>query len=388
MRTLGFFDIFHSVWYLALLAALVLNALVCTIQRLPRLWSSVTQPPKIVRPDPFYQGFAQQAEWPVPALEQGVASAQAWLRRRHYRVHVQTPAPAAQAYIFAERGRWSQFGSIVSHAAAILLVAAVAARPTLLWLESGVALLPGQDHAVERTVPFTVRAGELTVERHPGGQPRQYRVPLALVLDGAPVLTQTVGINHPFNYHQVAFHLQGYGPGARLETPGGVFHVALSGSHAKELALPEVGFRLRLAQGPEGDAFFVEVLSTDGTLLGSGLVHDGQEVEVRGLPISFNVSRYTTWQVSHDPTFIPAVAAALLLLLGVIVSLWVPYRRLWVRVDGDRAQMVGTGDFARGVGRSFDSLASELASRSSAFPGASDPKPQVDPRDRHEVSDA
>jgi len=45
------------------------------------------------------------------------------------------------------------------------------------------------------------------------------------------------------------------------------------------------------------------------------------------------------------------------LLAGALVSLWVPHRRLWLRLDAQGAQMVGAGDF----GRAFDTLADALA---------------------------
>jgi cytochrome c biogenesis protein len=388
LRTLGLFDIYHSPWYLALLGILLLNALVCTIQRLLRLWHLITRPPKIVRPDQFYQGFAHQAEWPVPGLEQGVAAAQAWLRRRRYRVHIQAPAPAAQAYVFAEHGRWAQLGYIVTHASAIVLVVAVAARPAFLWMERGVFLLPGQDYVVERTVPFTVRSGELTIERTSDGHPRDYSVPLTLLRGGAPVLTQTVRINHPFSHNRVAFHLEGYGPGARLETPHRTHYLVLGDSGVKELPLPETDLRLRLAHRPEGNTLFVQVLSADGTLLGSGLVANGKEIEVRGLPITLSLSPYTTWQVSQDPTFLPALVAALFLLLGITASLWVPHRKLWLRIDGHSARMVGTVDAPLGLALSFDALASEMASRGASTTEASNLRPLAAPVKRDDVSDA
>jgi len=46
LRALRFFDVFHSAWFLALLAALLLNGFLCTIQRLPRIWKSLTQAPE------------------------------------------------------------------------------------------------------------------------------------------------------------------------------------------------------------------------------------------------------------------------------------------------------------------------------------------------------
>jgi cytochrome c biogenesis protein len=355
LQAVGLFDAYHAPWFYASLAALLLNTLVCTIQRWPRLWRTLSRRPIVVRPDAFYLGFARRAEWLVPSLVDGLTAAQEGLARRRYRT--QTEQKEGTAYLYAERGRWGQVGTLVSHVTALLLALAVVARPALGWQQTGVILLPGQARPVGHGRDFAIRAGSLTVKRHPNGQPLDYRVPLAVLPDTSPTMTRTVRINHPLTFRGVAFHLQGYGPAARLTTPEGTFDLPFTAGQAQEVALPDSDLTLRVAYQPEGTALFVEALDADGALLGSGAVADGQQVDIRGRTITFTLSRYTVWQVSHDPTFALAVGAAALLLAAGLVSLWVPYRRLWLRVDAGQAHMVGTGDW----GDAFDALADELA---------------------------
>lgn len=355
LYALGLFDAYHAPWFLALLAALLLNTLACTLQRLPRLWRRLIRRPTIIRPDAFYGSLAHRAEWPVPTLQHGLAAAQEVLARRRYRARTERGAGAV--YLYAERGRWSQIGTLVSHATALLLAVVVVARPALGWQETGVMLLPGQVHAIGHGRDFYVRAGPLTVERYPNGQPRDYRVPLAVLAGNSPPMTRTVRINHPLTFQGVAFHLQGYGPAARATTPERTFDLAFAGAQAQEVMLPDSGLTLRVAYQPQGETLFVEAFDSDGALLGSGSVTGGDQIEVRGTPITFVLSRYTVWQVSHDPTFGPAVGAAALLLVAALVSLWVPHWRLWLQLDGQKAHMAGAGDF----GDAFDALAGELA---------------------------
>ena len=153
LHALGLFDVYHTPWVLALLAALLLNTFACTIQRLSRLWRICT-----------------------------------------------------------EQGRWVQASTLVSHTAALLLLMAVAARPALGWQESGVILSPGQIYPVGHGRDFAVQAGPLTVDRYPDGQPKAYGVPLTILADAAPIMTRTVRLNHPLAFQGVAFHLQSYGP--------------------------------------------------------------------------------------------------------------------------------------------------------------------------------
>jgi cytochrome c biogenesis protein ResB len=61
----------------------------------------------------------------------------------------------------------------------------------------------------------------------------------------------------------------------------------------------------------------------------------------------------------RDPAFFIAVSSAVLLLVGSVISLWVPHRRLWLRVDSrGNAQLAGAGDW----GRAFDAIAIEMSS--------------------------
>lgn len=142
LHALGLFDAYHSLWFLVLLAALWLNTLLCTVQRLPRLWRSLTEPPAVVRPAAFYQGFAHRAEWTVGSLQEGLAAAQNTLVRHHYHPQIERDKTTSNTNIYAERGHWSQGSTLVSHLVAVLLVIAVAVRPILGWQESGDPTFP------------------------------------------------------------------------------------------------------------------------------------------------------------------------------------------------------------------------------------------------------
>ncbi|MGD2207292.1 MAG: cytochrome c biogenesis protein ResB, partial [Anaerolineae bacterium] len=223
LRTLGLFDAYHSPWFLALLAALLVNTAVCTVQRLPRLWRTLTEPPIIARSEAFYQSLAHRAEWMVASRREGLAAAQDTLRQRRYRTHLENDQAAGWASLYGERGRWSQAGTLVSHLAGALLVICVAARPALSWQERGVTLLPKQVYPIGHGYDLALRAGRLGPERSLD------KAPLAILADAAVVITETARINQPFTYQGVAFHLQGYGPAAQISTPEGTLSVAFSG---------------------------------------------------------------------------------------------------------------------------------------------------------------
>ncbi len=372
LYAVGLFDAYHAPWFVALLAALLLNTLLCTLQRLPRLWRALSGPPLIARPEAFFAGAARRAEWPVPSLQAGLAAAREVLSRRRYRTYTEHDQVASVAHLYAEQGQWAQAGTVVSHTAGLLLLLALLARPALAWQESGVVLLPGQTYAPDRgsrpgvwDSRLAVQAGPLAIDRYPDGQPRDYRVPLAILADGSPPKTRIVRINHPLTVRGIHFHFQGYGPAAQVMAPEDTFDLAFAEGGAQEVELPQAGLGLRLAYQPEAapvagggeGTLFVEARTADGALLGSGSVADGDQIEVQGTTLTFHLGHYTTWQISRDPTFALALVAAGALLAGMVVSLWVPQRRLWLRVDGQATRLAGSGDLDGELGALAETVA-------------------------------
>jgi cytochrome c biogenesis protein ResB len=172
-----------------------------------------------------------------------------------------------------------------------------------------------------------------------------------------PAITETVGLNHPLTAGGLSFHLQGYGPAARITAPEGTTDLVLSQGQAQVVTLAEAGVTLQVAYEPQAGTLFVEAQAADGQLLGSGSVAHGQEIEVAGVPITFHLTHYSLWQVGRDPTFAVALAGGGLFLVAAVISLWVPHRRLWLRLHDGRAQMVGSGDW----GGAFDTLCAEMS---------------------------
>jgi cytochrome c biogenesis protein len=74
------------------------------------------------------------------------------------------------------------------------------------------------------------------------------------------------------------------------------------------------------------------------------------------------VRRFATLQVAHDPGKGPALTAALLALAGLMVSLFVKRRRLWVRAtpDGSGRTLVEVAGLTRTEGEDRDGLADEV----------------------------
>jgi cytochrome c biogenesis protein ResB len=358
LHAVGVFNAFRSLPFVLLLAALLLNMLLCTLQRLPGLWRSFALAPAVARPEPFYRSLAQRAEWSVPSIQEGLATAQEVLAHRRFSVTVKHSGPTTCAHLYAERGRWAKIAGPVSHIAALLLLTIILARPLLSWREASVVLLPGQVYGLEHEPELSVRTGEPILVESTDHRSAEHRVPLTILAGNSPARTQTVRMNRPLAFQGTAFHLQGTGPAARLTTPESSLDLAFRDVHVQEVALSEAGATVRVAYQPGGETLFVEALAQDGSLLGSGIVADRQELDIQGTPVTLSLSRYSVWQISRQPTFGPAIGLAGLLLVAITISLWVPHQRIWLRVDQHKAQGAA-GSATPG----FDALMAQIVHR-------------------------
>jgi cytochrome c biogenesis protein len=251
---------------------------------------------------------------------------------------------------------------------------------------------PGRFFGPERLAPFQLRLDDFTNSFHPDNTPREFASRLtALDLDGRELQSQRVAPNRPMTVDGVRIFQSDYGyvPVVRVQDADGNDLVAAqevltlrepatewsTGAVRVTRADPQVGLELTMFTGlvtapncPGGAPFcndprlvrpVLVVLAYQGDLqadraqsvftldrsrlelLGDRplLLQPGQSRELaNGMVVSFtDLKQYSVFTLARDPG-VPVVAvAAGLLLLGLIPSLYVTRRRVWVRAVPDGA---------------------------------------------------
>jgi cytochrome c biogenesis protein len=88
------------------------------------------------------------------------------------------------------------------------------------------------------------------------------------------------------------------------------------------------------------------------------------------------ITRYVSLDIHHDPTPLPALIFALLVLGGLLLSLFVPRRRMWiVATPGPDGTVLRYAGLARGEDANLDRAVEEVAERHRAALGDADPAP-------------
>ncbi len=390
-EALGLFNLYRSPGFALLIAALILNTLVCTIRRFKATWRAISARPKVAMPDSFYfpprvggdQGGARIACRASLALAQEADAADAVLQgaltRRRYRVLAEERQGAT--YLYADRNRWARLGTLVTHLGVAVIVLGFVWSQGSGWREPAVALGPGELYQVGHGHRFQVRCDGFEVERYPDGLPRDYRARLTVLQGSSEVVSKNVRVNDPLSYRGVGFYLSSYGPAARVraydalgeslplqEAGGGEAVLNFAGEgEGRDLLIPSLDLALHVVFYYEGPALFVQA-TRGGQVVFADFVRDGEAVELADARFEFALDRYVVLQVVSDPGFKLVIFAAFLVMAGLIVSLYFPHRRIWAKVMRDEIRLAGltVGDKV-GFEREFAAIVEGIEAQSSKF---------------------
>ncbi len=253
-ETLGFFDLYHTWWFVLLLLLFTANLTICTLERFPTAWRVMRAPLRNLDED-GYKALPFKKELTVKGtMEQAEASAIKALRGKRYRT-VLTKGPGA-TQIAAQKGAFSRMGVYITHVSILLvfigaLIGAFFGFKAFLNIPEGQAsgvvylrneplwdkIMAGfgigkspvindpQVGVPEMPLGFYVKCDDFEVDYYenngrPTGMPSEYWSILS-VFDkrGQKMFDKRIRVNDPLKFHGITFYQSSYGtmPGAKGE---------------------------------------------------------------------------------------------------------------------------------------------------------------------------
>ena len=390
-HALDLFDMYHSWWFQLLLLMLVLNIIICSIDRL-----SANRKILLVRRPKFKFGrfrnakSVKQVNLSRPPEELEGPSQALWRRKFG---HTQFDATEAGFRLFGEKGRWTRFGVYVVHLSVVVLLVG-GMIGSIFGFEGFVNLAPGDSASQVRLrqsnqvldLGFTVRCDDFIVSFHDNGTPELFQSSLAVVENGETVVEKDIVVNDPLRYKGISFYQASYGPlppkGASLsftsKTTGMVYRrEALIG---KQIALPENLGRFTLMRLENAATFrgqqigeaFIGILSVEGK-------QDQQVIlptrfpsfdKMRGGDVHIAVQEpllnyYTGLQVARDPGVWVVYVGFMLMILGCYITFFMTHQQFCIDVsreaEGSRVRIAGVANKNRlAVPRKIDALSDDL----------------------------
>jgi cytochrome c biogenesis protein len=200
-------QLYHSIWYLALLGLLALNIIVCTLTRLSPKFLKTFRPqvesdPKGLLALKIKDRFKQTA--PLSAVK---AELEKTLEAAHYRLRA--TIHDAKIYLLARKRIWGIFGSDVVHVGLLIILAGGivsglgSVRRQLAFNEGQTLAVPGAG--------FELRLDKFATEYYPDGSVRAWKSTLTVLEQKKSFLTKIIAVNHPLTYKGFSFYQTSYG---------------------------------------------------------------------------------------------------------------------------------------------------------------------------------
>src|SRR5262245_33701752 len=384
LERLQLFHVFSSTWFSIGLVVLILSIVACTIDRTPRLWRQSAEI-RVVQPDPYFD-----PRLPDRAMLAGVdASAVEAVLRRH-RFVVRREGVDGVAYLYGDRNRWTKMATLLTHTGLVLFLVA-AAVTSRLGDEQGLVVADGDSLTVQPIgTPGLLLVRNLGFAA-PGldtGRASDYTTHLAVYQDGKQIADKTIRVNDPLTVDGYTFHQNGFGPapdvvirdraGKPLWTGPIPMTDQAAGLPFAEFAVPgrDVALQLLLQRQDDGTGILLALpfrsagTNPDGSPQVVGLepvaLARGESASPAGTDFSIELrdfSAYTLLIAKKDPGQGIVWTAFGCLIVGILVTFWMPRRRVWARLGTDgRLALVMRADRYVDAGREFGRLLDDLVS--------------------------
>ena len=379
---LQLFHVFRSTWFSAGLAVLVISIVACTIDRLPRLWRQSAWY-RVVQPDPFFDPMLPDRAAIAGMPAAGLSDV---LRRHHFRVR--EAERAGVTYLYGDRHRWTKMATLSTHTGLVLFLVAAAVTSSF-GDEQGLVLAEGE----ALTVQPIGTPGLLLVRNHafeaPGfltGTPTDFTTDLSVYRDGQEIARKTIRVNDPLEVAGYTFHQNGFGPapdivirdqaGKPLWSGPVPMTEQAAGLPFAQMVVPgrDVALQMLLQRRSDGLGivlilpFRLTGTNPDGTDKVEPLqplaLARGESATSADTDFSVELrafSDFTLLIAKHDPGQGLVWIAFGFLIVGIVITFWMPRRRVWARLQPDgRLAVVWRSDRYVDVTREFGRLLDDL----------------------------
>jgi cytochrome c biogenesis protein len=383
MESLQVFTIFTSVWLRAIGALLAASLVACTVHRIPGTWRTVRKPrvnvgPAFFEHAPQHESMTFQRD-PADVL----AGAGQVFKRHHYRTITEDDGTV---HLYAVRNNWAPWAGLVAHVSIVVILAGAMVGSMWGFRDSQFMLAEGSTSAIPKVAGATLTLNSFKDTYSPTtGAPLDYVSDVTVTQDGQEVARQLVRVNEPLRYRGISFFQAFYGPavvltvkdaaGATIFSEGvPLAWTATDGNEIGSFTLPAQNLAVWVVAttGP-GDPTIkpgqvaVELYdSATGNPVTQQTIDQGKAATVEGLSFTFDrESKFTGLSVANDPGTPLVWLGCILLIVGFAVRLYVPYRRVWGRLEarlggGTSLSIAAVGRRDTGFDAEFTTIVTEI----------------------------
>jgi cytochrome c biogenesis protein len=390
-QALGFFDMYHSWWFILLLYLLTVNLIACSLKRLPHIWKIVTSPVRTMQAG-FEKTLSCTATFSGKGCQGSIVQQVTSVLEDEFAAPVVTEADGA-IHLFAQKTPWCRLAVYVVHLSVVIIFIG-ALIGTFFGYKGYVSILEGEQVASvadrsgkEIPLGFSVRCEKFGVTFYDNGAPKEFKSILTVLENGKPVTGYErvpVIVNDPLSYRGITFYQSSYGNGGdydfTVSDRDGKNPASLSVSSNGSVSLPDGSTMHVLESTPDiskhikglsGPAAQVELHPPQGEARALIVFANYPELNLKqaqkeNLPLvlQYKGSRekmFTGLQVAKDPGVWVVWLGCLLMCLGIYAAFFLSHRRIWVRIEGSAVTIGGNASkHPEAFRQAFEKLANRL----------------------------
>ena len=388
---LGFFNIFHSLWFFVTVFLLLCNILVCTLSRANGLKEEMGTVHINADPDFYMKGRQQDEIATTRSLKSASQAMDALLHKHHYHfVKKENPEEGNPESVFyaGAKNRFSALGTYATHVSLMLFIVGILVGSLFGFRNNSFLVTENTTRTVGYGTDLSLSLRSFTDEYWANGTPKDYRSEVTVLEKGSKVKSGLVRVNHPLVYRGIRFHQSAYGQAITLkitESNGNILYdspVALSGSDttgsiqrpAGKADLDRNGYSVvviaPVAKG--NDPVFsksqigLEFYDKNKSLIKGVILDQDKPQTMETLTFTYTGdSQYSVFQVSKEPGNLFLWIASLLFIIGLLLSFYLPHRKIWIAISSNHHD--GTTMRIRLDGKKEFGLSDELAALVSAY---------------------
>jgi cytochrome c biogenesis protein len=388
---LGFFDMYHSWWFILLLYLLTVNLIACSVKRVPRVWKIIAEPTLLLdggleKSLSLTHDFKMSGD--TVALRDKIAA----FLKAEFAPPVVTEVDGVY-HLFAQKTPYCRLGVYVVHSSVIIIfigamIGSFFGYKAFVNIVEGNSVSTVYNPRTQKPIDlgFAVRCEKFSVSFYDTGAPKEFKSILTVLEKGEPVPGYTdipIVVNDPLTYKGITFYQSSYGPAG--EGAAGFFTVRrrtggapvkITARQGERVQLPDGGYMQVLDAVPDVKAFMPQM---SGAAAKIETVFPGNPPrqfvvfqnypgfdEKRGGDLIFTFDGidekfYTGLQVAKDPGVWVVWLGCTLMVVGICMAFFLSHKRIWVRVTHGRVTMGGTASKnPAGFQLVFDELVGKL----------------------------
>jgi cytochrome c biogenesis protein len=370
-QTVGFFDMYHSWWFILLLYLLTVNLTACSIKRLPHIWKIISQP-TLVMSSGLEQSLPNKASFKTSDKPEALKERLSSFLQTEFARPVVTEADGA-LHFFAQKAPWCRLSVYFVHLSVIVIfigamIGSLFGYKSFVNIPEGGSISKIQSRAgKEIDLGFALRCEKFSVALYKNGAPKEFKSILTVLENGRPVPDFTnvrVIVNDPLSYKGITFYQSSYGNAGNyyftVTSPDNKNEMSLTLNSNETVTLPD-GSTMHVMEATDDVSQFVPNLSGPAVqveLHNSGgakqivilyanypfmnikyaLEHKlGAVLQYKGV----EKKMFTGLQVAKDPGVWIVWLGCTLMVVGIYGAFLMSHRRIWIRLQNGHVTIGG-----------------------------------------------